>query len=87
MKDILNNLHKSATWEIKLTMSSSCLHKDTDEEQVVHSKSNNIETMINDEAYEVIKKPFESILSRYQIGLETTMKGKDFVFDYVDLLY
>ena len=37
----------------------------------MHSKSDNIEIMINDKEDEVIKKLFQSILSRYQIGLET----------------
>ena len=37
----------------------------------MHSKSDNIEIMINDKADEVIGERFESILSRYQIGIET----------------
>ena len=28
-----------------------------------------------------------SLLSRYQTGLETSMRGRDFVFDSVELLY
>ena len=37
--------------------------------------------MINDKAYEVIEKLFQSSLSRYQIGFEKSGKGSDFVFD------
>ena len=29
----------------------------------------------------------ESLLSRYQIGLETSMRESDFIFDSVQLLY
>ena len=36
--------------------------------------------MINDEADEVIKELFQSLLSRYQIGLEILMKGSDFLY-------
>ena len=43
--------------------------------------------MINDKADEVIEEPFRSPLSIYQIGLETSMKGSEFVFDCVHLLY
>ena len=43
--------------------------------------------MVNDEADEVIKEIFQSIFSRYQIGLETTMKGSNFSFDCVNLFY
>ena len=32
-------------------------------------------------------KNFESLLNRYQVGLETLMKGSDFIFDFVHLLY
>ena len=42
--------------------------------------------MINDEADEVIKELFESLKNRYQNNLEL-MKGSEFVFDYVHLLY
>ena len=33
------------------------------------------------------KKFFQSLLSSYQIGLETSMRGSDFIFDCVNLLY
>ena len=46
--------------------------KDIDEELVMHSKSGNIEIMINDKANEVIEELFQSLHSRYQIGLETS---------------
>ena len=49
----------------------------------MHSRSNNIEIMINDKADEDIEEMFEPLLSRYQIGLETSMKGREFVFDCV----
>ena len=45
--------------------------------------SDNIKIMINDKAEEVITELFQSLLSRYQIGLETSMKGSEFVFDCV----
>ena len=49
------------------------------------SKSDNIEIMISDEADEVIKELFDSLKTRYQKNLES-MKGREFVFDYVHLL-
>ena len=53
----------------------------------MHSKSDNIKILINDEANEVIEEFFQSLLSRYQTGLETSMKGREFVLDCVYLLY
>ena len=42
--------------------------------------------MINDEADEVIKELFDSLKNRYQNNLES-MKVRQFIFDYVWLLY
>ena len=54
----------------------------------MYSKSDNTEIMINDKTDEFIKRLFSSLLSsRYQIGLETPMKGSEFVFDCVQLWY
>ena len=46
----------------------------------MHSKSDNIETMIDDEADEVIKELFNSVKNRYQNNLES-MKSSEFIFD------
>ena len=48
----------------------------------MHSKSDNIEIMINDEADEIKKEIFDWLKSRYQNNLEPR-KGSEFVFDYV----
>ena len=87
LKDIINNLKKYDTWTIQLTIANNFISViDNDEECVMHSKSDNIEIMINDEADEVIKELFDSLKKRYQNNLES-MKGSDFVFDYIHLLY
>ena len=43
--------------------------------------------MIYDETDELIEKSFESLVNRCQIGLETSVIGSDFIFDYVNLLH
>ena len=87
LKDTINNLKKSDTWKTQLTIANKFISSiDNDEEQVMHSKCDNIEIMINDEADEVIKELFDSLKNRYQNNLES-MKGSEFVFDYVQLLY
>ena len=52
----------------------------------MHSRSDNIEVMISDEADKVIKEFFDSLKTRYQNNLKS-MKGSEFVFNYVQLLY
>ena len=53
----------------------------------IHSKSDNIEFISNDNANEVVNELFKSLLSGYQVGLETSMRGRNFIFDSVQLLY
>ena len=52
----------------------------------MHSKSDNIEIMVNDEQGKVIEELFKSLKNRYQNNLES-MKGSELAFDYVHLLY
>ena len=52
----------------------------------MHSKSDNIEIMMIDEVDEVIEELFESLKKRYQNKLEKSMKGSEFVLDYIRLL-
>ena len=73
LKGSINNLKKSDTCKIQLTMAINFISpKDIDEELVMHSKSGNIEIMIDDKANEVIEELFQSLHSRYQIGLKTS---------------
>ena len=53
----------------------------------MRSKSNNIEFISYDNGNEAVNELFEFILSRYQIGIESSMSRSDFVFDSVQLLY
>ena len=73
-------------WKIQLTMVHNFISSiDHDEEHVIHSKINNIEIMINDEAGKVIEKLFELLKNIYQNNVEWT-RGSAFVSDYVKLL-
>ena len=52
----MNNLKKSDTWKIELTKAIHFMSSiDNNEERVMHSRSDNIEIMIDDEANNVIK--------------------------------
>ena len=43
--------------------------------------------MTNDKVDGVIKELFESLLSRYQIDLEATIRCSDSIFDCIDLFH
>ena len=56
LKGITNNLKKSDTWKIQLTIAVIFISFiDNDAEGVMHSKNENVEIMINDEANEVTR--------------------------------
>ena len=53
----------------------------------MHTRSNNVEIMVGSETNEIIKDLFESFLQKCQEGLEESMRGSEFVYDCVDVLY
>ena len=72
LKDIITDLQKSGTWKKQSTVSiNSIFSKDTDQEHIMHLKSDNIEVITYDNVNEVTEETFELLLSRYKIGLET----------------
>ena len=72
-------------WKIQLIMTINFLSsKYSDETRTMHTKCNNIEIVIGNETVEIIRELFESLLQRYQEGLEELMKGNEFVFDSID---
>ena len=79
---IINNLKKSDSWKIQMTIAIIFISsKGNDKERVMLLKSDNTEIIVNHKADEVIEELFYSPFSRYQTGLVTSMNGSDFVFD------
>ena len=75
-------------WEIQLTMSVNFISsKDSHETRNMHAKSDNMEIMMGSETDDIIDELFESLLQKYQEGLEEPMRGSKFIFDNFDLLY
>ena len=70
---IINNLHKSDKWKIQLTIGKIYCKR------VLHSKKDSIEIMSHGKA--------DKVIGEYQVELEISMKGCDFIFDPVNLLY
>ena len=60
LKDIINYQKKHDTWKIKLT-NNFISSIDNDEDHAMHSKSDNIQIMIKDEADGIIKELFDSL--------------------------
>ena len=54
---------------------------------LMHTKSDNIEIMSGIETNDIMNERFKSFLKRYQVELETKMKGSGFISERADLLY
>ena len=75
-------------WVINSTMKINFKSsKGSGKSQHMHSKNDEIEIMIGNNSNEIVNELFSSLLIRYQMVLETSMKGSDFVFDIIDGIY
>ena len=86
---MINDYKSKGEWKIQLTaeINFTSLKPDSDETRIMHTKSDNTEIMIGSETNEVIKELFQSFLQRYQEGLQEKMRGSEFEFDVIHLLY
>ena len=60
--------------------------KDSDDTRTTHTKNDTIEIMMGSKIDKIIEEIFESLLQRYQKGLEESMKVSEVNFDSVDVL-
>ena len=60
---------------------------DSDETRNLRTKSDNIEIVMGDETYQIIDELFESFSQNDQKDLKESLRGSEFIFDSVDLLY
>ena len=82
------NYKTQGEWKIQLKMVINFISsKDSDGIRTMCEKSNNIEIVMGNDTDEIIKERFESLLQKYQEGLEEKMRESEFVFDSIDLLH
>ena len=84
------NIHKNQSkWKVQLSAEINFISSkpDSDETRIMHTKSNNTEIMIGSDTNEVTEELFKSLLQRYQENVEEKMRGSEFVFDGINVLY
>ena len=86
---MINDYKSKGEWKVELTAEINfvSLKPGSDETRVMHTKSDNAEIRIGDDTSDVVKEIFKSLLQRYQENLQENMRGSDFEFDGVNLLY
>ena len=88
LSDMITDNKTQGEWKIQLTLSINFIYSNgSDETRNLRSKSDNIEVMIGDETDEIIDEFYESFSQNYQKDLEESLRGSEFIFDSVDLLY
>ena len=88
LSNIIKDYKTQGGWKIYLTIGIKFVSsQDSDESRKKKKKSDNIGIMMVSETYEIIEELFESHLKGYQEALEESMKGSEFTFDSVDVLY
>ena len=87
LRKMIEDKKKKGKWKIQLIMKIDFISSKTfSDTRDMHSKSDNVEIVMGVVTNEIIREIFNSILQRYQKGLEDSMRGSDFVFDYVESL-
>ena len=83
---MINDLKTKDEWNIQLSIAVnyfSC--KNINQTHVIHAKSDNKNVMKDIKTNEIIQEIFGFLLQKED--LEESMKGREFVFDDVDLLH
>ena len=86
---MINDYKNKGEWKVQLIADINfiSLKPGSDETLVLYTKSDNIEIRIGDDINDVIKELFKSLLMRYQENLQKKIRGSEFGFDGVNLLY
>ena len=87
--DMINDHKNQSEWKIQPSAEINFISSksDSDETPIMHTKSIHTELMIGSDTNEVIEELFKSLLQRYQENLEEKMRGSEFAFDGVNMLY
>ena len=87
LRDLIDFYNTKGEWKVQLSMSITFIsYINTDQIQLMHWKSDNVKTKRGVDANDTIQELISTFLQRYQEGLETKLKGSDYIFNHVNLL-
>ena len=86
---MINDYQNKGEWKVQLIADINfiSLKPSSDETRVMYTKSDNVEIRIGSDINDVIKELFKSLLKRYQENLQEKIRGSEFGFVGVNLLY
>ena len=84
---MIDDYKSKGEWKIQIAMRIIFISFiDKNEDQVMYTKSDNVEIMNGTDTSDAINELIDSFMKRYQEGLETKMKGSSYIFERIDLL-
>ena len=87
LRKLINDKRKKGEWKIQLIMKITFISSiNFIESRDMYSKPDNFKIMMGANTNEMIRNVFNSLSRRYQVGLQKSMRGSEFVFDYVESL-
>ena len=87
LRKLINDKRKKGEWKIQLIMEITFISsRNFIESRDMYSKPDNFKIMMGANTNEIIRNVFNSLLRRCQVGLQKSMRGSEFVFDYVESL-
>ena len=89
LRELINKYKNEGEWKVQLSAEINfiSLKPGSDETRVMYTRSDNEEFMNGSDNDEVIKLLFRSFLQKYQENLQNKIRGSNFEFDGVNLLY
>ena len=90
MRELINRYKNQGEWKVQLTAEiiiKISSKPGLDETRIMHVRSESEEFLSGDDTNEIIKSLFQSFIQRHEESLQNKMKGSDFEFDGINLLY
>ena len=89
LRKLINQYKKEGEWKIQFTAEINfiSLKPGSDETRIMYARSDNEEFINGDDTSEIIKEHVKSFLQKYEENLQEKMRGSDFEFDGVNVLY
>ena len=85
LRKLIDDKKKNGDWKTQLIIKINFISSiNFNETRDIHSKSDNYEIMMGADTKEIIRDLLNSILRRYRKGLSISMRGSEYVFDYVE---
>ena len=89
LRELIEEYKLKGEWKVQLTIEVNfiLLKPGSDENRIMHTRSDNVEIMSGDDNDDIIEQLFESLLKKYEENLRNKMRGSEFEFAGVNFLY